>query len=260
MTVPPYDQRFDTDEFDGGLPLRLTRRVDAPCDAIGFAAPPVPIQMSFSAFAGRTAVMVLTPPGRAAEVGEWLQHHDPAEIELGNGLAPKSIIALFDQLPDAWSHLLATMDVRHIELRPEGAASLFVTDARNETAHFVDNLPDSAPTPGQRRVFAGPGLPPLTARQHEVLSLAVALGYYELPHKLNVRDLAKRLGMSVGATSEIMRRGESIIMNSHFDRTSLEQWDARHAKAMQDRARSLLVGRHGQADAVQERMLVRDVS
>lgn len=219
------------------------RRVDLTCPASGFEAPPVPIQMSFVGGTGRVSAVVLTPPGKADEAAEWIRQYNPSHIEIARGLTPKGLVATFDHLPPGWDKLVSMLELRYLELRPEGVLSLFIAAGRPETLRFVEKLPALAQPPRERKAIASRGLVPLTARQYEVLSLAVAYGYYELPHKLNVRDLAKKIGMSLGATSEVMRRGESVIMNNYFDTAAREQWERSHATALRERARDLVATR-----------------
>lgn len=56
----------------------------------------------------------------------------------------------------------------------------------------------------------------LTDRQARVLSLAYELGYFEFPKKINLTDLAKRLGVSKAALSETLRTGEEKILHAYF--------------------------------------------
>lgn len=56
----------------------------------------------------------------------------------------------------------------------------------------------------------------LTERQDRVLSLAFRLGYFEFPKKINLSDLARKLGVSKSTLSEILRTGEEKILHSYF--------------------------------------------
>ncbi|MHC1591922.1 MAG: helix-turn-helix domain-containing protein [Candidatus Helarchaeales archaeon] len=46
----------------------------------------------------------------------------------------------------------------------------------------------------------------LTRRQMEVLDLALKLGYYDIPRKITLTELAKKLKMSKSSLSELLRR------------------------------------------------------
>ncbi len=56
----------------------------------------------------------------------------------------------------------------------------------------------------------------LTDRQDRVLSLAYELGYFEFPKKINLTDLAKKLGVSKAALSETLRTGEGKVLHAYF--------------------------------------------
>ena len=56
----------------------------------------------------------------------------------------------------------------------------------------------------------------LTDRQERVLSLAYKLGYFEFPKKINLTDLASKLGVSKSTLSEILRTGEEKILHAYF--------------------------------------------
>ncbi len=56
----------------------------------------------------------------------------------------------------------------------------------------------------------------LTDRQDRVISLAYQLGYFEFPKKINLSDLAKKLGVSKSSLSETLRTGEEKILHAYF--------------------------------------------
>jgi len=64
------------------------------------------------------------------------------------------------------------------------------------------------------RTVKGSGM--LTDRQERVLSLAYKLGYFEFPKKINLTDLASKLGVSKSTLSEILRTGEEKVLHSYF--------------------------------------------
>ncbi len=56
----------------------------------------------------------------------------------------------------------------------------------------------------------------LTDRQDRVITLAYKLGYFEFPKKINLSDLAKKLGVSKSSLSETLRTGEEKILHAYF--------------------------------------------
>ncbi len=120
--------------------------------------------------------------------------------------------------------MLSEVDVRFLELTPEGSASLFVQDSPEHLDRLMAGMPSLPGRVRHRPTHSGHDIH-LTPRQLEVLSLAVALGYYETPHGINLRELASHVGISVGAVSELLRRGESIIIKQYVDRLAASRWD-----------------------------------
>jgi hypothetical protein len=57
----------------------------------------------------------------------------------------------------------------------------------------------------------------LTARQEQIAKIALELGYFEFPKKIGIEELSKRLGISAGNLSEILRRAEKNILSKYFD-------------------------------------------
>ena len=52
----------------------------------------------------------------------------------------------------------------------------------------------------------------LTDTESEVVRFAHEMGYFDIPKKINVRDLARRLGKSPSTINEIIQRGEKKIL------------------------------------------------
>jgi predicted DNA binding protein len=63
----------------------------------------------------------------------------------------------------------------------------------------------------------------ISRRQFEALSTAVAMGYYEIPHRIDLRALAKTTGVSLGSISELLRRAEATILTHYVD-SNLMGW------------------------------------
>lgn len=56
----------------------------------------------------------------------------------------------------------------------------------------------------------------LTARQENILQIALERGYFEIPKKVTLRQLAKVLDISPATLTEILRRGQKRILQQHF--------------------------------------------
>lgn len=206
----------------GSVPV-VARRVDFPCSLLGFTPPPCNVQLTFLPLADHWILVGLSAPGRPAQLARWLQPHTRGEINVDPGLSPKILRARFETLPAPWARMLADVFVIFLELTPEGTASVFIEDSQERVDLFVASLQVDDKV-SQRDVLPANESIELTARQLEVLALAVALGYYETPHKLNLREIAEKLKISVGGLSELLRRGESLIITHYIDSLSRSRW------------------------------------
>jgi len=56
----------------------------------------------------------------------------------------------------------------------------------------------------------------LTARQENILQIALEKGYFEFPKKVTLRQLAKTLDVSPATLTEILRRGQKRVIQEHF--------------------------------------------
>jgi len=199
-------------------------RIDAPCERFGLSEPPCPLDLKLLRAGTGWMLYAQTPPARPKEVAAWLEDYRPNEVWIGPGLAPKGLRAEFDRIPDAWRTIHEAVRVRYMQARPEGSASLFVHDHPDRVGRFVEAECKGRDGVRLRPVYADLDDLPLTPRQRDALALAVALGYYDVPRCINLRDLAGRMGMSIGAASELLRRGERLIVSGYFDRWTAARW------------------------------------
>jgi predicted DNA binding protein len=56
----------------------------------------------------------------------------------------------------------------------------------------------------------------LTARQEQIAKIALEMGFFEFPKKINLEELSSRLGISTGNLSEILRRAEKNMLTKYF--------------------------------------------
>jgi predicted DNA binding protein len=54
----------------------------------------------------------------------------------------------------------------------------------------------------------------LTARQREILLHCVRCGYYDIPRKMTLRQVAREVGISSTSLSLLLRRAERELVNS----------------------------------------------
>lgn len=209
-------------------PPIMARRIDLPASELGFSAPPVALSLTFFELPKGWSLVAIAPPAKPPAVARWLEQYGPTLISIAPGLSPKVLRARFTTLPASWKKFLDAIVVHYLEIKPDGSASLFIEDTPEKVEAFVASVQFAVPRARSRKTLSQGGLGSvrLTARQVEVMSLAVALGYYEVPHKVTLRTLAKKLALSVGAVSELLRRGEALIISNYVDSLSQSAWSA----------------------------------
>jgi hypothetical protein len=207
-----------------GTPV-LTKRVDLPCEAAGLTAPPVPVHLKFIPSGDRWSLLTLVEAGQAPALARWLRTFGPTSMQSGSGVAPKLIRAEFTTLPEPWEALLGTIRVHHIDVLPDGTASLFVEGTLEQYASLLVLTQTADPKVRMRADESAIPIAAMTARQFEALSTAVALGYYDIPHRMNLRTLAKKLNVTVGSVAELLRRAEAAVLTRYVDARAGSRWD-----------------------------------
>ncbi len=156
-------------------------------------------------------------PGRWADAIRALPKVDQVEeLETGGSVLhlrvvhqTSEFVAIFREL-----HL-----IRRFPFTIRGGEASWVVVASQPRLHeLLDRLREKAPHATLEAVrHADPMAPPagLTPRQAELLRRALAAGYFEVPRKVTLTDLARNLGMAPSSLSEALR----IV-----ERKLVEQW------------------------------------
>lgn len=119
--------------------------------------------------------------------------------------------------------LLKRIDTEAISINwpmRETADGLEVTLFGEETAlqqliaGFPDEIDITLERAGEYQLDIGDPVGQLTNRQKEILQIALAAGYYDIPRRVTQRDLATELGLSRGTIGDHLRRAEAKIIRS----------------------------------------------
>lgn len=222
-----------------------THRIDLTCEKTGFSVPPWDVRLKFLPAPDGWTLLAHGAAGRMEGVARWLRPHPGIEeVCVASGIAPKVLRAKARRLPAAWETVAKHAKVHHLGLAPDGHASWFIEGLRHRIWALVELLeatPEPPLAPHEvrcRPVHAGRSDAPISRRQFETLAAAVALGYYEIPHRIDLRTLATKGGVSLGCVSELLRRAEGAVLTHYVD-SSLLGWPALAAGPSADPFRSL---------------------
>lgn len=161
---------------------------------------------------------------------------DPGETEpneILEGLRKNRFIHSVEAIVPPKGKILATLQVDNCHACHELANSeCFLTDAtateggglewrllaprRTAVESLVSTLKNRGIAVELLSIKTVKGSGGLTDRQSRVLSLAYELGYFEFPKKINLTNLAKKLGVSKAALSETLRAGEGKVLHAYF--------------------------------------------
>lgn len=155
-------------------------------------------------------------PGRL----DLLELHRPpldgplvATVRIAHPLRPADASALQERVSKA------VLDGEGLRLTLRGPAAELAACAEA----FEEDVPGAqqqvalAASPDVLPAAAGPDL---SRRQREVLERAVEFGYYELPRRISIEELASHMGLSRSTVSEHLQRGEAVLLAGWYARQS----------------------------------------
>ena len=201
-------------------------RIDLPCAQTGFKCPPphdvhIKFLPNLPPLEGWT-LLAHAAAGKPDALAAWLAEQDFQNVRVEPGLAPKLLRATVAELPKVWAAAASFAKVHHLDLAADGHASWFIEGAKADILAFVEDLERKQKVPlAATEVRCRPvnerRRAPISRRQFEALSTAVAMGYYEIPHRIDLRTLAAATGVSLGSVSELLRRAEGAILTHYVD-------------------------------------------
>lgn len=201
-------------------------------EELGFSCvPPCKTSMKFLENSGRWTVFALTETARLPVVVDWLKDQfTPTSVQVSPGIAPRVVRVELDRLPEKLARLLTTNRVQNVCLFSEGIATVLFQDAHDAS----NTLPPKARREPAEEPVVKPqslkrlqiqGTKTVSNRQNQALSLAVAMGYYQVPHHVGLREIADQMGMSLGAFSELIRRAEATVIRAQVNHTLEADWE-----------------------------------
>lgn len=100
--------------------------------------------------------------------------------------------------------------------KPDGKLEWAVLGSDTMVKSLMQGLEKQQVTGEVLRISKLKGEEELTARQEEILQIALEKGYFEFPKKITLRQLAKVLDVSPATLTEILRRGQKRVLEEHF--------------------------------------------
>lgn len=111
-----------------------------------------------------------------------------------------------------------------IEYGPNGEMLFEVAGEQDALRTLVEDLPDHLSVSVNRLreydAYRESQATALTDRQQEVLEIARERGYYEIPRRTSVREIADEVGCSKSTAANHLRKVESRLVNLYNDRSA----------------------------------------
>ncbi len=219
MTNRPGPERSEpTDPHAPGD--RLVAQVQVPLETLGLATPPHTVRLRLMTAGAGWRLLAWSEGSEIERAVEWLQELDGWQ-QAATAKRPEHLVALeAADLPKGWGWAKLPGSAVTFTVRPDGQASLSAEGDPAELAPFLSHWEgrgftvSTSAVPSPIAPDIGAGI--LTRRQSEALSRAAAAGYYDIPRRVRLEDLAGEMDMSMGGLSELLRRAESRLVKAYI--------------------------------------------
>lgn len=106
--------------------------------------------------------------------------------------------------------------------RPEGKIEWIILGSGHAIPRLLKRLEEDGVKVEVVRISSLEDQSALTARQEQILQIALEKGYFDFPKRAHIRELAKLLDISTATLAEILRRGQKRVLTERFrGRTSV---------------------------------------
>ncbi len=201
---------------------QIQARIEIPSSHLGVAPPPVVVHLRLAPHLEGWLIYLWNREGVQESLLAWLgKYLDLEPVNHGTN-RPRLVTAVTSELPEAWRPLVEELSVELMVFDPAGKINLNLRGRRSALRGFLDVLGATGTSAEDATEVHGIGPVEdaekiLTDRQREVLMYAISAGYFQVPRKLGLKDLAEQLEMSEGALSELLRRAEGRVLTWFFD-------------------------------------------
>lgn len=184
-------------------------RVELPASALGLTPPPVYTELDLRPQRDGWQVQALAARDQADGIAQWLRGLGATDPRPVAGREP-GVRARLPRLPPVLDFASGMVKLQRVGVGSDGSAFLVAAAARGKFTQFLHRI-ESQRLPHDT-------VPELTARQAELLQFCKDRGYYEIPRRVTLRDLAQDLGISPTALSKALRRAEARILSAYVER------------------------------------------
>jgi len=193
--------------------------VELSCHQLGFTPPPYDCHLRLLDMEDSWVGYAWSHGAAIDAFHRWLARNLDLERTRLQETSRRVLIAHFETPPRSFQHLLDRAEVRLALLRADGSAALSVTGARADVRELLESLETGSSNVEVTDVRMTADADPdslLTTEQHRAIGTAFEEGYFDVPRRVRLADLAERLGTSTSALSETLRRGLYRLVEAHL--------------------------------------------
>lgn len=196
---------------------RVHARLEIPCLELGFRPPPHDCHLRAMEVRGTWVVYVWSATREPEDLLAWIREHGEFEVR-GPQSMDRVLAVETEQLPDPWEDLFARFEIQSAALGIDGSAMISLRGPRERVRALIEAFGETSKL--EQVVQApGPSAPsgedPLTEIERDAILAAYEKGYFNVPRKIRLEELAEHLGKSTGSLSTLLRRGTQRLVASY---------------------------------------------
>lgn len=165
-------------------------------------------------------LLVWSPYGPNDAIKAWAKAQTSSdEIAFGE-VGERTTGFQCEALPPTWETLFGLFDIHHLIMDADGTTLTHLEGPREEIGEFLVGLDLEV---SAKSVEMVPEVDErtreeiLTEAQEHAIGRAAALGYFDVPRRIHLEDLADELGTSPSALSELLRRAQARLVSTYLD-------------------------------------------
>lgn len=196
---------------------RVHARIETPGHRLGFRPPPSDIHLRAMDVRGVWVVYVWSAEGDREPVLAWLKDHGDFE-ERGPSSLDRVLAVETSRLPREWERLFGRFEVPSLVLRADGGCVMSLRGSRDEVQTFIEAIGDDVELEQMIEAPDADGMAeedPLTETERDALLAAYKAGYFAVPRKIRLSELAEQMDRSTGSMSTLLRRATEHLVSGY---------------------------------------------
>ncbi|AAK40773.1 bacterio-opsin activator [Saccharolobus solfataricus] len=117
--------------------------------------------------------------------------------------------------------ILSQYTIMNGALTDDGIFWTLILNGYTELRELLNSLIDITKEVRVLKVVKAEKKDAITARQEQILRIALEAGFFDYPRRIGLKDLAKKLNISPSSLSEIIRRAEKNVITAYFEEREL---------------------------------------